>query len=93
MDPNSLDNPRDSFPSIPFDETLTEPFLPSLTQPEVMPPELRDPNDPPADSSSPPDAPPEAEGDPDLGVLRLSFTHYTTRAEVDHLITALDEVL
>ncbi|MGJ5619066.1 aminotransferase class V-fold PLP-dependent enzyme [Sulfitobacter sp. MF3-043] len=27
------------------------------------------------------------------GVLRLSFTHYTTRAEVDQLLTALDEVL
>lgn len=27
------------------------------------------------------------------GVLRLSFTHYTTRDEVDKLLTALDEVL
>ncbi|MGJ8627863.1 MAG: aminotransferase class V-fold PLP-dependent enzyme [Sulfitobacter sp.] len=27
------------------------------------------------------------------GVLRLSFTHYTTRAEVDQLLTALDDVL
>jgi len=27
------------------------------------------------------------------GVLRLSFTHYTTRDEVDQLLTALDEVL
>ncbi|MGJ8615525.1 MAG: aminotransferase class V-fold PLP-dependent enzyme [Sulfitobacter sp.] len=27
------------------------------------------------------------------GVLRLSFTHYTTRAEVDQLLSALDEVL
>ncbi|MFK7746263.1 MAG: aminotransferase class V-fold PLP-dependent enzyme [Roseobacter sp.] len=27
------------------------------------------------------------------GVLRLSFTHYTTRAEIDQLITALDAVL
>jgi len=31
--------------------------------------------------------------DPDKGVLRLSFTHYTTRAEVDGLIAALDEVI
>ena len=28
-----------------------------------------------------------------MGVLRLSFTHYTTRDEVDQLLTALDEVL
>ena len=27
------------------------------------------------------------------GVLRLSFTHYTTRSEVDRLLTALDQVL
>lgn len=27
------------------------------------------------------------------GVLRLSFTHYTTRDEIDHLIAALDRVL
>lgn len=31
--------------------------------------------------------------DPDHGVLRLSFVHYTTRAEVDQLIGALDRVL
>lgn len=31
--------------------------------------------------------------DPALGVLRLSFVHYTTRAEVDALIGALDRVL
>jgi selenocysteine lyase/cysteine desulfurase len=31
--------------------------------------------------------------DPDQGVLRLSFTHYTSRAEVAQLITALDAVL
>lgn len=29
----------------------------------------------------------------DRGVLRLSFVHYTSRAEVDQLITALDQVL
>jgi len=29
----------------------------------------------------------------DLGVLRVSFVHYTTKAEVDQLIAALDEVL
>jgi selenocysteine lyase/cysteine desulfurase len=29
----------------------------------------------------------------DLGVLRLSFVHYTTKAEVDQLIAALDKVL
>ena len=35
-----------------------------------------------------------AEGiDRDKGVLRLSFTHYTTEAEVAQLITALDLVL
>lgn len=27
------------------------------------------------------------------GVLRLSFTHYTTQEEMDHLLTALDDVL
>lgn len=31
--------------------------------------------------------------DPVRGVLRLSFVHYTTQAEVDRLITALDQVL
>lgn len=31
--------------------------------------------------------------DPQEGVLRLSFTHYTSRSEVDKLITALDQVL
>ncbi|MBY6089744.1 aminotransferase class V-fold PLP-dependent enzyme [Maritimibacter alkaliphilus] len=31
--------------------------------------------------------------DPAKGVLRLSFTHYTTPAEVTQLITALDQVL
>lgn len=31
--------------------------------------------------------------DPNLGVLRLSFTHYTTPEEVTQLIAALDEVL
>lgn len=31
--------------------------------------------------------------DPAHGVLRLSFVHYTTRAEVDQLIDALDRVL
>ncbi|MGR3514266.1 MAG: aminotransferase class V-fold PLP-dependent enzyme [Paracoccaceae bacterium] len=31
--------------------------------------------------------------DPDHGVLRVSFTHYTTEAEIDRLITALDHVL
>ena len=36
----------------------------------------------------------EAQGiDPDHGVLRLSFVHYTNKAEVDKLITALDHVL
>jgi selenocysteine lyase/cysteine desulfurase len=36
----------------------------------------------------------EAQGiDPDHGVLRLSFVHYTNKAEVDKLITALDKVL
>ena len=27
------------------------------------------------------------------GVLRLSFVHYTTKAEVDQLLTALDDVI
>ncbi len=31
--------------------------------------------------------------DPAQGVLRLSFTHYTTRAEIDQALTALDAVL
>ena len=31
--------------------------------------------------------------DPNDGVLRLSFTHYTTKAEVDQLLNALDDVL
>lgn len=31
--------------------------------------------------------------DPDHGVLRLSFVHYTEQAEIDKLITALDQVL
>ncbi len=31
--------------------------------------------------------------DPDQGVLRLSFTHYTTQAEVDQAIAALDQIL
>ncbi len=31
--------------------------------------------------------------DPDHGVLRLSFVHYTSQAEMDQLLTALDEVL
>ena len=36
----------------------------------------------------------QAQGvDPDHGVLRLSFVHYTTRAEVDKVIGALDRVL
>lgn len=30
---------------------------------------------------------------PEHGVLRLSFTHYTSQAELDRLLTALDEVL
>ena len=29
----------------------------------------------------------------DLGLLRLSFVHYTTEAEVQQLLTALDTVL
>lgn len=36
----------------------------------------------------------ESQGiDPDQGVLRLSFTHYTSGQEVDKLIVALDSVL
>jgi len=31
--------------------------------------------------------------DPAQGVLRLSFTHYTTQAEIDQLLNALDRVL
>jgi cysteine desulfurase family protein (TIGR01976 family) len=31
--------------------------------------------------------------DPAQGVLRLSFTHYTTQAEIDQALTALDAVL
>lgn len=31
--------------------------------------------------------------DPDRGVLRLSFVHYTTRDEVDQLLSALDRVM
>ncbi len=31
--------------------------------------------------------------DPDKGVLRLSFTHYTTRSEIEQLLNALDDVL
>nr|WP_309501723.1 aminotransferase class V-fold PLP-dependent enzyme [uncultured Roseovarius sp.] len=31
--------------------------------------------------------------DPDQGVLRLSFVHYTNRAEVDQLLNALDDCL
>ena len=31
--------------------------------------------------------------DPDQGVLRLSFVHYTTQAEIDQLLNALDDVL
>ncbi len=31
--------------------------------------------------------------DPDQGVLRVSFTHYTCKGEVDKLINALDQVL
>ncbi|MDA9789427.1 aminotransferase class V-fold PLP-dependent enzyme [Amylibacter sp.] len=31
--------------------------------------------------------------DPDHGVLRVSFVHYTTKAEVDKLIDALEQVL
>jgi cysteine desulfurase family protein (TIGR01976 family) len=36
----------------------------------------------------------EAHGiDPDQGVLRLSFVHYASREEVDHLIESLEKVL
>ena len=36
----------------------------------------------------------DAQGvNPDHGVLRLSFVHYTSPAEVDQLIQALDRVL
>ncbi|MCV2886878.1 aminotransferase class V-fold PLP-dependent enzyme [Ruegeria aquimaris] len=31
--------------------------------------------------------------DPDQGVLRLSFTHYTAKSEIDQLLQALDRVL
>lgn len=31
--------------------------------------------------------------DPELGVLRLSFTHYTSKGEMDQLLNALDDVL
>lgn len=31
--------------------------------------------------------------DPDQGVLRLSFTHYTTKEEIDHLLNMLDDVI
>ena len=31
--------------------------------------------------------------DPDHGVLRLSFVHYTTEADIDRLLTALDHVV
>jgi len=31
--------------------------------------------------------------DPQKGVLRLSFVHYTSQSEVDHLLMALDQVL
>jgi len=31
--------------------------------------------------------------DPDKGVLRLSFVHYTDKADIDRLISALDQVL
>jgi selenocysteine lyase/cysteine desulfurase len=31
--------------------------------------------------------------DADKGVLRLSFTHYTSQAEIDQLLSALDDVL
>ncbi|MEM8732563.1 MAG: aminotransferase class V-fold PLP-dependent enzyme [Pseudomonadota bacterium] len=31
--------------------------------------------------------------DPDQGVLRLSFVHYTSQADVDRLISALDKVI
>jgi selenocysteine lyase/cysteine desulfurase len=31
--------------------------------------------------------------DPNIGVLRLSFTHYTSQGEMDQLLNALDDVL
>jgi selenocysteine lyase/cysteine desulfurase len=31
--------------------------------------------------------------DPSKGILRLSFVHYTSEAEVDRLIRALNQVL
>ena len=31
--------------------------------------------------------------DPECGVLRVSFTHYTSQDEVDRLLNALDDVL
>jgi cysteine desulfurase family protein (TIGR01976 family) len=31
--------------------------------------------------------------DPDIGVLRLSFVHYTSQAEIEHLLATLDTVL
>jgi cysteine desulfurase family protein (TIGR01976 family) len=31
--------------------------------------------------------------DPNIGVLRLSFVHYTSQAEIEHLLTTLDRVL
>ena len=31
--------------------------------------------------------------DMEKGVLRLSFTHYTSKAEIDQLLNALDDVL
>tara|TARA_Y100000739_G_scaffold187874_1_gene166951 strand:+ start:294 stop:1514 length:1221 start_codon:yes stop_codon:yes gene_type:complete len=31
--------------------------------------------------------------DTDVGVLRLSFVHYNTKSEVDHLISTLDDVI
>ena len=31
--------------------------------------------------------------DPDQGVLRVSFTHYTSQQEIDQLLDALDRVL
>jgi selenocysteine lyase/cysteine desulfurase len=31
--------------------------------------------------------------DPDSGVLRLSFVHYTSRSEIEHLLATLDRVL
>jgi selenocysteine lyase/cysteine desulfurase len=31
--------------------------------------------------------------DPNVGVLRLSFVHYTSQAEVEHLLTTLDRLL